>query len=711
MLLRTILISICPSERGINRAAARVAAFALVALAAAAFTPLAPRGLGAQEAPAKRLANVVGVAVDEYGKGVDSAGRIFAPLEYEEAVAFLGDARGIADRVADSRSAALGALVDEMRAAVGEKVAPSVLEEIHRRMIALLGPDATLDYPTVPVDLETGRALYAQRCASCHGDNGVGNGFASAGMTPPPPAFTDAKLMADVTPALMYRIVSVGIQGTAMTAYNDLSSAERWALVTYLTTLRANADDAARGRTILAAHCANCSASSVPEGHTFPWLAERHDQQLVAALVAADPALGLDASTPVTESDARAIVAALRASPAVVAAPVRTPTMIATEVLRTLDAAIALVGSGDPVAASDLAFDAYVAFEPLEASVRTRDPGMVALLERHFADFKGAAQSGNVAAATTARDRIAIGMPQLIALAARKPSTVGSFFESFLIIVREGFEAILILGAVIAFLVRTGNGARVREVRWGAFAGLGASAVLAVVLRTALVNAPASREVIEGVTMLLAVLVLFSVSYWLVTKVETARWQTFIREKIGTALSSRSTTALAMVAFLAVFREGAETALFYQALLIRGPEVVAPVLAGFAAGSVVLVGVWIGFHRFGMRIPLRGFFATTSALLYALAFVFLGKGLRELQEGNVLSITPVPGGPYLEALGIYPSLETLIAQGVLLALALIAIWFSFRGSSPTPAASAATEPAAARPATLANTSKPVIAPD
>lgn len=689
MLLRTVLISICPSLRGSRRAAFGAAVFALGALAAGS---LSPRAVGAQESPAKRLANVVGVAVDEYGKGVDAQGRIFAPLEYDEAVAFLGDARTIADRVADQRSAALGTIVDEMRVAVRAKVAPSVLEEIHRRLIALLGPDATLDYPSSPVDLEAGRALYAQRCASCHGDNGEGNGFAAVGMTPPPQAFASRELMADVTPALMYRIVSVGIQGTAMTAYNDLSSAERWAVVTYVSTLRATAAEASRGRTILAAHCSTCSTGALPEGHTFPWLAERHDKQLLAALVAADPALGLDASTPVTEPDARAILAALRAAPAVVAAPVRTPTMIAAEVLRILDAAIALVGSGDRVAASDLAFDAYVAFDPLESSVRTRDPGMVALLERHFADFKGAAQSGNGASASKARDRIAIGMPQLIALAARRPSGWGSFLESFLIIVREGFEAILILGAVIAFLVRTGNGARVREVRWGALAGLAASAILAVVLRTALVNTPASREVIEGATMLLAVVVLFSVSYWLVTKVETARWQTFIREKIGKALSSGSTTALATVAFLAVFREGAETALFYQALFVRGPQVIAPVLGGFAVGSLVLVAVWIGFHRFGMKIPLRGFFATTSALLYALAFVFLGKGLRELQEGNLVSISPIPGGPYLEALGIYPSLETLMAQSVLVVLALIAVWHSFRTVAPRSEASAPRSP-------------------
>jgi high-affinity iron transporter len=321
------------------------------------------------------------------------------------------------------------------------------------------------------------------------------------------------------------------------------------------------------------------------------------------------------------------------------------------------------------------------------------------LLERQFADFKGAVQGGNVAAAESVRARIAMGLPQVVALSERAPSRWGAFFESLLIIVREGFEAILIIGAVIAFLIKTGNRPRVREVWAGAALGLAASAVLAVVLRTALASAPASREVIEGATMLVAVLVLFSVSYWLVSKVESARWQAFIREKVGTALSSGSTHALSLVAFLAVFREGAETALFYQALLARGPQVLTPVVAGFIAGSLALVVVWIGFHRFGLKLPLRAFFASTSAMLYALAFIFMGKGLRELQEGNALPITALDGWPHLDVIGLYPSVETLAGQGILVALALFALWRALASRRTAPAA-------APTPLTLGTESEP-----
>lgn len=629
--------------------------------------------LRAQESPAKRLASITGVAVEEYAKGVDAQGRVFATQEYAEAESFLVDARALADRVSDGRGPTLAAILDAMRRATAAKVAPDSLAALHARLVGVLGPDAALDLPTRKVDLAEGKRLYVARCASCHGVTGKGDGLAAKGLSPAPSAFADAALMDAVTPALMYRIVTVGIQGTAMASYSDLSPAERWNVVTYVNTLRDTDDDRVRGAALLAARCTRCGDGGFPEGHTLAWLAERDDRKLLSALRSGDALLGMESQPPLNERDARAILAALRAAP-VVPAMGRTPGMVATDVLRLLDESLVKSRTGEVTAARDLAFDAYIAFEPLESNVRTRDPRLVSVLERHFADFKGAVAQRDVAAAATSRARIASALPRVIELADVPASGWGAFLESLLIIVREGFEAILILGAVAAFLIRTGNRQRLREIWYGALAGLGASALLAVVLRTALASVPASREVIEGATMLLAVAVLFSVSYWLLSKVEAARWQAFIRERVGSAVTSGRAHALALVAFLAVFREGAETALFYQALLARGPEIVPPVVGGIVAGAFVLLLLWVAFRRFGLRIPLRTFFATTGALLYYLAFVFMGKGLRELQEGNILSITPLDRGPYLDALGIYPSVETLVGQGILVALALFAMW-------------------------------------
>jgi high-affinity iron transporter len=297
-------------------------------------------------------------------------------------------------------------------------------------------------------------------------------------------------------------------------------------------------------------------------------------------------------------------------------------------------------------------------------------------MERHFADFKGALRGNDLSVAQRARDAIALDLPRIVELTKPTGSGIGAFFQSFLIILREGFEAILVIGAVVAFLIKTGNRERLHSIWMGIGLGLVASALMAVILQTVFAHLPMSREIIEGVTMLAAVAVLFSVSYWLISKVEAAKWQKFIREKVSTALDHGGGKALAVVAFLAVFREGAETALFYQALFSEGSGTL-PLILGIVAGGVALAVIFTLFYRFGVRIPMRPFFTITSVLLYYLAFVFIGKGIRELQEGNVIGITVLRGWPSVPSMGIFPSMETLVAQGVLLVLFLFMIVKTF----------------------------------
>jgi high-affinity iron transporter len=228
----------------------------------------------------------------------------------------------------------------------------------------------------------------------------------------------------------------------------------------------------------------------------------------------------------------------------------------------------------------------------------------------------------------------------------------------------------------VTFLLKTGHRERLRSIWIGVGAALVASALTAIVLKTILSSIPASREIIEGLTMLLAVGVLFSVSYWLISRVEAAKWQQFIKSKVTDALNHGGGRALAIVAFLAVYREGAETALFYQALINEGTDILMPLLLGILAGFAALAVIFTLFYRFGVKIPLRPFFAVTSVLLYYMAFVFMGKGVRELQEGNAISATFIRF-PTVDWLGLYPTWESLIAQLALLVLFAFAVLKTF----------------------------------
>jgi high-affinity iron transporter len=469
--------------------------------------------------------------------------------------------------------------------------------------------------------------------------------------------------------------------------------------VSYLTSLRSRSAEVAEGEGIFAQRCVQChgiagngdatlarALSRVPpEIGSFAFQAERSDAQLDSVVREGIAGSPMPPSRDLSNAQRRSVVAYLRTlslrdrTPTAAAANERdsSSARAAANALSLLEQSLTAARGGRAGDASDRAFDAYLAFEPVETPARARDPGVVASMERLFADFKAAIRANDIRRAESARDAIEANMPKVVELTRPTGSGFEAFLQSFLIILREGFEAILVIGAVVAFLLKTGHRERLREIWIGVALGLVASAVTAIVLKTVLSAMPASREIIEGLTLLVAVAVLFSVSYWLISRVEAAKWQQFIREKVNSALEHGGGKALAFVAFLAVYREGAETALFYQALFDEGPRVALPISLGILVGFAALAVIFTLFYRYGVRIPLRPFFSVTSVLLYYMAFVFVGKGVRELQEGNAIPITLIPGFPHVEALGLYPTWQTVLAQLILLALFLFAVAKTF----------------------------------
>src|SRR3989344_3174014 len=259
----------------------------------------------------------------------------------------------------------------------------------------------------------------------------------------------------------------------------------------------------------------------------------------------------------------------------------------------------------------------------------------------------------------------------------RKESPYALFFNSFVIIVREGFEAILIISALTAYLTKTGYRDKVKTVYGGAVMALVASIFTAVLLQTVINISGAGREALEGITMLLATAVLFYVSYWLITKIEVTRWQHYIKSKIESSLSRGNIIAIGFAAFLSVYREGAETILFYQALYSSSNGDVSAIVTGFASGSLLLIGIFALIKYGSVRIPIGPFFAVTSTLLYYLAFTFAGKGILELQEAEWVSSTPIEGLPAVGFLGFYPTWEGIALQAVLVLALIIAVVYSF----------------------------------
>ena len=655
----------------------------------------------AQEPPARRVATIVSVAVEEYGKAVGGDGKLISAQEYQETTGFLADAGRAAERLSGATAAPVRALLDSITRAVALKRPPAALDSLESRFAKLLGNEAKLELPSKALDLAEGRAIYQQSCASCHGERGLGDGPAGAGMRPAPAPIGTAAQMKGVSPAMMYRITSIGVAGTPMASFaNTLTPEQRWNVVAYVNSLRTTRAQELVGEGLYTQRCVSCHgvtgagdgayARSLtklpPEIGSVAWQVEHSDEEIASVVRDGMPGSAMPPSRDLTPDEAASLVAYVRTLPqkdlvtadaAGGAADTLAARVAARTVIAQLEQSLSFARSGRFGDAGDKAFDAYIAFEPLEGPARAKNPGLVSSMERQFADFKAAVRNNDLRAAERSRDVIETTLPDVVALTAPAGSGSEAFWQSFLIILREGFEAILVIGAVVAFLLKTGHRERLRSIWTGVGLAIVASAVTAVVLKTLLSAVPASREFIEGATLLVAVAVLFSVSYWLISKVEAAKWQQFIKEKVNNALEHGGGRALAFVAFLAVYREGAETALFYQALFNEGPHVALPITLGILVGFAALAVIFTLFYRFGVRIPLRPFFSVTSVLLYYMAFVFMGKGIRELQEGDIISLSAIRGFPHVEWLGLYPSWEGVLAQFALLLLFAFAVLKTF----------------------------------
>jgi high-affinity iron transporter len=255
-------------------------------------------------------------------------------------------------------------------------------------------------------------------------------------------------------------------------------------------------------------------------------------------------------------------------------------------------------------------------------------------------------------------------------------------FDAAIILLREGLEALLVIAALSAVLKKSATPGGQAWLWIGALAGLGLSIVLGLAIQAffgSIVN-PANRELMEGVIGLFAAGMLIYVSYWLHSKASLSGWQGYINTQTRDALKGGRLLGIAILAFLAVFREGAETALFYLGMV--GNISNADLLLGLAIGFGGLVVLGFLIVVVGVRIPMRPFFAVASVLVFYLCFKFIGTGIHSLQVSGYLPSGSAVFLPSQDAMGVYPTWPTTIAQLLLLGLAA---WVLLRNRVNRPA--------------------------
>jgi high-affinity iron transporter len=498
--------------------------------------------------------------------------------------------------------------------------------------------------PAQTPDLARGAALYAQQCSACHGETGAGNGPAATGLEPAPTDFTDPTRARERSLFGLYSTIGAGVEGTAMAAFAQLSEAERWALAFHV------------GRLALPSHFGK---PEWPDWAAATTLTTRTPAELEAAHGA----------------DGLAVMAAYRHDPAQLPAPTAAPIDIALAELTQSRAAYA---AGDAQQAYQRALVAYLeGFELVEASLDTVDAPLRTRTEAALMAYRNAVQQRAPAPDVAA---LGAGAARLLLEARTRldEASIGgaaAFVAAFVILLREGLEALLVVAALLAFLLKTGRREGLPYLHAGWIGALALGAVLGWASQRFIVISGAQRELFEGVAALTAAVVMFGVGVWLHGRSQAAEWQRYIAENMDRVLTRGNLWGLAALSFIAVFRECFETILFYQALLVQTDAADhSMAYAGMGgAGALLLVIGWF-FLRYSTRLPLRPFFAATGILLLALAIVFTGKGVLALDEAGVIPVWAF-AGPALPWLGIYPNALGLMLQAAML---IAGAWIMFR---------------------------------
>jgi high-affinity iron transporter len=565
--------------------------------------------------------------------------------------------------------------------------------------------------------LAEGQGVYMANCAGCHGVTGDGHGELSAKLLKQAAPLNTTAAVARKTDEELLATVAHGSPASPMPAFaGRLSDGEIAAVVSYLrmvslggpsdaSVVAADPDAPRRLAGLLRVLGDQYRKATAPDAAireqaltaTGVLLEQvlRQAPRVRDAWAASDPA----AAAALTERLDRIAAAIRDRQPATEVVQLVNPLAQSIEAQfplagaetqssdsdelaqsrRLLEQALAAYRAGDARAVY-LVSDAYFLFDPVEKKLALNDAELAQRAEARFAELRGLMGTpGHEREATALVAAIGTDLEDgRRALIPRSSEPYGVAFQSGFIILREGFEVVLILGALLGYVRKAGAPSMRAPILYGAAAGVLASVLTAYALGRIFQASGATAEVVEGATMLLAAAVLFFVSYWLISKAEADRWQRYIQGKVKSALASGNALALGGAAFLAVYREGTETILFYNALIDSASGAITALSVGFAIGVLGLAIVYMLYTRLGSRLPMRQFFFVTGGLLYYLAVVFAGKGVAELQGAGWISTTPVPWMPRVDLIGLYPTAETLAAQGALLLCVVYALLVTMR---------------------------------
>lgn len=597
-----------------------------------------------EEDNARMLINLMDYIAKDYQMGV-SNGEVISEFEYAEMHEFVGTAVAKADELDASgvlsNEKVIKAELDQLHGLIRDtaaatdvaKQADKVKELVLQQGLVALVPD---QFP----NLEKGKSLFAAQCASCHGTYGAGDGPAGQGLNPAPTNFRNKDIMVGVAPFQAYNTIRLGIPGTSMRAFKELSDEEIWDVAFYVLSLQ---------------HLDNRSAKTEIEIDIVD-LASLSDEDLKVKYPSAN-------------------VAAHRSNPQ----PVEVKKEItATDKAKSLlKKSLLAYESRDKMGALNAALKAYLdGVEPIEAQVQASDNALFGRLEADMMKVRSLIEQD---ASLEALEFAVITATETIneAEALLSSSERGVFDTALLtagILIREGLEAFFVILAILGVLRKVNIPQATRWIHLGWIAAIVVGMISWFFTDSLMQWSAAERELMEGLIGIFAVGILLYLGYWLHGKTEAGKWKAFVEERILTLVNRNNLIGLSAFSFIVVFREAFESVLFISSLSAGGEgDSKIGILIGFIGSALLLFFIAVAMLRWFKKLPIKQVFQFSTIMVLTLAVILMGQGIHALQEGGYIGINSFPINLRISILGIYPTIESILSQ-VGIVLLIIGLW-------------------------------------
>lgn len=584
----------------------------------------------------------------DYGEAVQD-GKVKSIEEYQEQLDFAKEVVRISEE--NNYNSQLKNSILKLNNGILNKLNPEEISNMANTIKTnILNEFQLLTFPSLPINISKAHQLYQENCMACHGQGGYGDGAAGKGLEPKPTNFHDLERMQNVSPYGAFNTISLGVNGTGMASHDYLTEEDRWSLAYYVTSFRFKNIKKIEGITLSIKDSSSLSDNEIKVKFGLD------DEKSLGVLAS----IRDNSSNPPSDGKKNQLELHL------------------TEAIKKLKESLNLYLSGEVKEARNLSLTAYLQdIEPIEGILKANNKDLVSEIELTLSKYRSLlANNASEDEITSILYPLISKLENVIQSKDYDNNNVSSFLMSFGIVLREAFEAGLILFLLFSLTKKSNATVFNKHIHFGWISSLLVGIVLYLVIDNAFKVTGEIAESLEGYTALIASGLLFYVGFWMHKNMDINKLKDSLVSAVNNATGSKKGLALFLVAFTAVFREVFETLLFIKILLLDGHSKFYVGFGAVIALALTFIVIKIAI-RYSIRLNLSYLFKASTVLILVLSTIFLGKGIGALQKTGSfvqtsLDIYSIP------VIGFNSTLEVLIAQMGLVIIICSYVFLKFK---------------------------------